>query len=310
MSTHAELGTFSFCYRSLGVHGLGISTSSNFAVLYEASQQFLKRRAPLCLADVAAAALRFERRLASGLAIAADDVYPITFGGIVEVQTTPRSRNGDSVEEGQVTVQPVSCDPQWIARHVVVAMNPRGERHDVPDLLKRLFLHPEAGRFVDTFSKLAELASRAITNADVQKLAGAVNEYRRGFDVWSAGAYTSVVKEIGERLDDQLPLKVLGWKPPGAGASESMIVILRDADCRSAVERFFGDRGWTTIPAYVTSGVCGEFMKGDGEVRITAGHRLDFVGAADLGQDLAIGRRGISCSCAIEPRTEIVLSNR
>ena len=71
---------------------------------------------------------------------------------------------------------------------------------------------------------------------------------------------------------------------------------------------YFRGIKWWAIPAYVTGGVSGEFVKANGEVRITAGHRLDFVGAADLGQDLAIKEPGRCASCAIEPRTEILLS--
>jgi hypothetical protein len=49
-------------------------------------------------------------------------------------------------------------------------------------------------------------------------------------------------------------------------------------------------------------------IKSNGEVRFTAGHRIDFIGAADLGQNVEIGLEGCCCSCAIEPRTEIVLA--
>lgn len=41
---YPKLGSFAFTYRSLNAHGIGISSSSNFAVLYEASQQFLMHR--------------------------------------------------------------------------------------------------------------------------------------------------------------------------------------------------------------------------------------------------------------------------
>src|SRR3954447_7629397 len=101
---YTELGTFSFAYRSLGVHGLGISASSNFSVLYQASQLYLKKGAPLCLEEVAEAALRFERRLALGLAVAANDVYPITYGGLLKVHTAANSGSGGPGSDGKVTV--------------------------------------------------------------------------------------------------------------------------------------------------------------------------------------------------------------
>jgi hypothetical protein len=68
-ASHSEIGTFEFTYRTLGMHGVGISASSNFAVLYEALQQYLRYGAPLDYADVASRRshssddLRLEQRL-------------------------------------------------------------------------------------------------------------------------------------------------------------------------------------------------------------------------------------------------------
>ena len=44
------------------------------------------------------------------------------------------------------------------------------------------------------------------------------------------------------------------------------------------------------------------------EIVLSAGYRFDFIGAADLGQDLRVGQFGVCCSCAIEPRAELHLS--
>jgi galactokinase/mevalonate kinase-like predicted kinase len=301
--TYIELGAFSFSYRSLGVHGFGISSSSNFAVLYEAGQLFLRNGAPLSLEAVARAALRFERRLAFGGAVAADDVYPITYGGMLKVKTQPNTKVRGVIEDGSVSVEPIAHDPRWIADHVVVAVNPHGERHDVPNLLAKLFHHPSARDIVKKISGLAEKACDAIVAQDCKKLAKAVTAYREIFDLWTGNEYTKNVSAIAEGL----PQPALAWKPPGGGASQSLIVITEKGATKTVIE-YFRRIKWWAIPAYVTGGLCGEFVKTGGDVRITAGHRLDFVGAADLGQDCAIGTPGICCSCAIEPRTEIVLT--
>ena len=341
MLPYTELGTFSFSYRTLGIHGMGISASSNFAVLYEASQQYLRNGPPLCLEEVAAAALRFERQLARGqldrdLAVAADDVYPITHGGVLKVLTAPSIQDSNM----GVSVEPIRHDTRWLADRIVVAFNPQGKRHVIPDLLDRLLNLPNAGEHIKKFTDLAHVASSAIAESykphstdkgderEIRKLADAVNRYRQEFDEWTkeaeAGApgdgvdpphgplFTRAVTDIATDLLKELTKDVvLGWKPPGGGASESLIVITPDVKGRDAVIRFFKSEKWKwrALPAYVTSGICGEFVKSDGEVRITAGHRLDFIGAADLGQDVRIRKAGCCCSCAIEPRTEIVLSS-
>lgn len=287
---------------------MGISASSNFVVLYEASQTYLKHGPPLCRGEVAAAALRSERRLALGMAVAADDVYPITHGGVLLVRTTPNIGRGNQVSEGEVNIERIPHDPRWIAAHVVVAINPEGKRHDVPGLLASLFQKKaKAQAHVRAFSALAESASLAIREKDIERLGAAVNAYREGFDHWTGGRYTMAVTEIASRMMDELETKVQAWKPPGGGASESLIVVARDGRSRQSIIAFFEAHRWVAFPAYVTSGLCSEFMKSNREIRFTAGHRLDFVGAADLGQDHRIAVAGTCCSCAIEPRTEIVL---
>lgn len=129
---------------------------------------------------------------------------------------------------------------------------------------------------------------------------------------WRSRNTQSCARRVAEELDKCIatihgPKPVFGWKPSGGGASESMITITENDTMRNVVMPFFKQRDWVALPAHVTSGICGEFITNNGDVRITAGHRLDFVGAADLGQDIAIGHAGCCCSCAIEPRTEIVL---
>ena len=241
---------------------MGISASSNFAVLYAASQQYLKYGPPLSPNQVAIAALQFERSQAQGLAIAADDVYPIAQGEVLKICTTPNVNVDGKDIPGEVTVERISHDPRWIAEHVVVAFNKAGTRHDVPDLLRKLIHHPTAATYIEQFSQLAEQACGAISESDIHNLAGAVTAYRKGFDQWTEHAYgrpvyTEQVKAIAADLVDQLPLKVLSWKAPGGGASESIVVLSPKVKSRDAVIKFFESRDWTAMPALVTQDVCG-----------------------------------------------------
>jgi hypothetical protein len=305
---YTEIGSFSFSYGSLGVHGMGISSSSNFAVLYEAAQSYLRHGPPLSPRSIAEAALRFERRWALGAAVAADDVFPITYGGLVKVYTEPNRLEDHTFIEGKVRTEQVSHDPGWVAEHVVVAFDPHGERHDVPNLLRGLCDHPRAKSYIPLLSGLADQAAQAIGGEEIDGLAAAINDYKAMIDEWMKGRYLSHIAEMAAALTRALPDKVAAWKPPGAGASKSVIVIVRGKAARDQVIGFFDKNGWTAVPAYVTTGVCGEFLTAGGSVRLTAGHRIDFVGGADLGQDVAIGVGGICCSCAIEPRSEFVIS--
>jgi len=99
---------------------------------------------------------------------------------------------------------------------------------------------------------------------------------------------------------------VLAWKPPGGGATHALIVVVEDPPAGDRVLAFLRDAGWWASPVRVTGGLRAE-AGGAGPIRFTAGHRVDFVGVADLGQDRAIATPGRCCSCAIEPRGEIIL---
>ena len=315
-----ELGSFSFCYRTQGVRGMGFSSSSNFAVLYEAMNYYLRNGPPLDVAAVAEAALSFERRLALGMAVAADDVYPVVYGGVNKIQTSANISGKSKKPRSGVKVTPVPHDPRWLSDHVTVALRPNGKRHDIPDLLAGLFRAPEAATTVRQISALARHAARAVSACDIGRLAEAVNRCRTLVDAWTVAAprnsakrraepppFTRSIAGLAAEMECELKNQVLAWKPPGGGASESMIVLSPNVTARDAVIDFFKCREWCAHAACVTTGLSGEFMTNNGEVRITAGHRLDFVGGADLGQGVGHGVAGCCCSCTIEPRTEIIV---
>ena len=296
------LGTFTFTYRAPTLHGMGLSSSSNFAVLYEAAQQYLRGGGLPAPEAVARAALRFERRNEGARAVAADDVYPITYGGVLKVHTEPDAMHDGVPQPGAVRVEPVPHNAGWIARHTLVAFDPRGERHYVPDLLARLFEHPDAAGYVTRFSACADAACDAIAREDVAALAEAVNAYRDDCDDWMGGEFCGAVRDFATHL----PGGVLAWKPPGGGATHALIVVVEDARAGDRVLTFLRGEGWWASPVRVTDGLRAETGDG-GRPRFTAGHRVDFVGVADLGQDRAIATPGRCCSCAIEPRGEVIL---
>lgn len=189
----------------------------------------------------------------------------------------------------------------------MIAFDPSAKRHDVPGLLNSLFDHEDARTYVEKISRLAEAASKAISNLDIDGLGQQVLSYISLFDEWSNGQYTAYscdkAKQLERVLDDQL----VAWKPPGGGATKSIAAFLRDEKARDKALTFFKRQGWWATPLYVTGGISAEFIRSDGQVRFTAGHRLDLIGAADLGQDPKIGVSGECCSCAIEPRAELII---
>lgn len=299
------LGEYSFRYRSLAVHGFGISASSNFAVLSAASQLFLKGGPAFSLDDVAKRALEFDRSQTGNLCVAADDVYPIVYGGVVTVHTTLASGQGNGV-----AVRPVPYCPDWISKHIVLAFNRDGERHDVKGLLDSLFRHPDAKTFVKDISEQATAAAAAISCQNIQRLAKCVNKYRRIFHKWTKKRFINptvrqVITELKTRYTKE---NILAWKPPGAGASEALAILTPDRVSRDIVLDYFEHkRGWWSSPAYVSMGLCAETITADNHARFTAGHRFDLVGGADLGQAPEIDEDGVCCSFAIEPRSELVL---
>lgn len=270
-----ELGDFSFRYRSLAVHGFGISASSNFAVLYQASQLFFKHGPPASREEIARKALEFDRRQANDLCVAADDVYPIVYGGVVTVHTTSEFTKPDN----GVSVTLVTHDARWIADHVAIAFRPKGKRHDVPNLLANLFQHARRTEFVNKIRQQAEDAAAAISadTPDVEKLADSVNQYRNMFNEWTENRYINeVVNSVASDLNNRCSGNILAWKPPGAGASEAIAIITPDKNARDVVLDYFLQRSdeWWCSPVYVSTGLCSEFIHSDGHVRFTAGHRL------------------------------------
>jgi hypothetical protein len=281
------------------LHSQGFSHSSREHLLDEAERWHRKHAGPIAIADVARQALACERE-DSPIAIAAQDVYSIAQGGVVAIET---------LADGGIAAAPIPHEPRWIAEHVAIGVKLDGQRHDSPTLLRDLVDHQEARRYVRRISLQAGLAADAIRHADPLALAASVNAYRRLFDEWSAHRYICpTAAEVAQHLERTLGKKtLLGWKLPGAGGCSSIVVITTDID---AVASQLESAGWLFMPALVTGGLRCEELAEQGLVRVSAGYRIDFVGAADLGQDPRIAEDGLCVSAAIEPRGERVFAVR
>lgn len=279
------------------LNGFGVSASSNESVLRTLSRYCLVNGGPPAPEKLAKEALKLERRLADGRAIAANDVYPIVFGGIQMIHTY-------SV---RVMPEPIRGVEEWLGQHLTVAFQPNGSRHDAAKMLKKLVQNRQlACYYIRKFSQFAAMVAVALKTSDLVNLAWAMTQYRELFDKWTQYAYTSETQGIMQKLQAALPSKVMSWKPPGAGACGSLIILSPNKEARDLVIQFLRNEGWCASPAVVTGGASTEILPHN-KVRITAGYRLDLIGAADLGQDSTIRQCGCCIGVAIEPRAEMFL---
>jgi len=303
-------GNGGFCpyilkYESPG-GGRGGAGSSREIVLNAARDIYFRDGPPVLEDDVARLALARERREA-GLPIAADDVYPIVFGGVVTVTTRPMCGQRETISSEDIEIEPVNVRHKWLAERVVLAHDESAEPHHAPDLLKHLFSSRSAPDYISRISKLADTASKAISNEDIETLAAQITEYVRLFDEWSNGRYTQYSCGKALELKDRLGDDFLAWKPPGAGGTKSIGAFVRHKPALRRAKSFFEANGWSAMPLLVTSGLCAEYIRSDGSVRFSAGSRFDFIGLADCGQE--IGAAGKCCACAHEPRSFLTIQH-
>lgn len=281
------------------LEGLGLAQSSQMLILNAALASFWLHEGRVNLRFVLESALGQERILAHGRRIAAQDVVTELVGGAVLVDTLP----GRGAE---VSWRGVQCDREAVAKHMVFAHRREGSRHRAGDLLQVLFAHPMAREYVRELSQCAEAAAKALAKGAFADLARVVTVGRGHFDQWSDGAFTNGLRTIGDRLDARFKGRI-GWKPAGAGACLSIIVIVEPSAVRDDVLAFLAEDGWTAEPVRVTEGLNVQVEGAEGMIRISAPLRVDLVGAADLGLDEGIGCSGVCCALAVEPRRELTL---
>ncbi len=232
-------------------------------------------------------------KAAAGYAIAAQDVGSIAYGGVCRV----------AIRGCGVEVQTLDHDVHWISSHTVIALDPAGSPHKASVLLRDLIADPRAGRFVRCLSRTAERAAAAIRARDVASLGDAVNRSRHLFNEWASGRYvTPEVAHIAGLLQKEFGRSVYGYKPPGAGAASVLMAMTDDV---GGVIAFLNSVGWYAWAARVTRGLDCQPCAGHKLIRMTAGHRIDFVGAADLGIALPVEEAGVCVSCCVEPRNAL-----
>jgi hypothetical protein len=248
----------------------------------EAGLQLVQHGGRLDLATAIAAALGREQQ-AAGFPVAVQDVVSIAHGGVTEIRCDPA---------GSYSARHLNVDPAWIAEHIVIAMTP-GKPHSTPTLLSDLLNHSGATGFIETISGLAMRAAAALERGRAKDLANAVNAYRETFGCWQPLFVSDEVRQMIAGLQSDCGPAVLGWKPPGAGAAQSCIIVTED---REAVLASLQAQGWFGMPALVTDG-----LRLDSR-RISCGYRIDFVGAADLNVAAGVETVGFCVSAAIAPR--------
>ncbi len=274
--------------------GAGISVSANQGVLRAGSGYFLETGEIPSRREVLIRALRTERTRAKGRLVGTQDVAALVCGGVVMVRTG---------RSGHVGVRRLACDRRWLFRRFVWAFDPTGPRHHAPTQLSEMLDHPEAGRFVDEISALAREAADALQRCDELAVALAIERYVGLFQEWSGGRYVPAdLEEVVTGLRRAMGPAALAAKPPGAGGAACLMVQVAAGAANAAIDYFRGI-GWIAQRARLARGLAAEVIDAN-SAWFCAGHRLDVIGAADLGRDPAIGRDGVCLAMAVRPVSE------
>jgi hypothetical protein len=286
-------------YTMRGAPGFGISDSSTRGVLEAAGELCREGRWPIDREEVIALALMAEWDRARGRWIGIDDVVPIVHGGALEVRT---------LAPGTITATPIAVDAEFVRRHLLSGFNPGGQRHHVPDLLESLFTHPRARAHVAAISKVALAASAALHEGELDHLASCVRRYMRLFCSWSGNRVINrAFAEMAWRLETALGKRLWAVKPPGAGGAESLVALLEE-NAMGEAQDVLAQCGWSSWPVTISQGLTCHLDPSGRWVRFAAPHRIDLVGAADLGLDPSIAADGVCCSLAIDPLCELWLT--
>ena len=284
-------------YRWSDLHGMGFSFSSSRSALVCAGQLYYQFGCPPDPEAVLERAAHQERVAAGGRVVGLQDLAAIIHGEAVEVRTSAG---------GGVVVEHVGGDPLWLSEHALVAYEPRGTRHSAPGLLEGLFDHPRARDFVGRISELGARASEAYQRSDPAGLARAVGRYVDLFSEWTGGRYVNAdAHQMASRLGSALGGRLLAWKPPGAGSASSLAALVDGPTALGEAVSVCRAWGWVAAPVALSEGLTCHLMESG--VTFTAPLRLDWVGAADLGADPAIGVDGTCFGIALEPRNELVI---
>lgn len=291
-----------------GLPARGFAFSSTKACLRAAGDLYLEggllqKTLPPRPASIAERALKMEKAVA-GVDVAANDVTPIMYGGVVQVDT-----NGST---GEITHEAIDVDQEWLSSHVVVAYRHNGKTHHNENVLRKLVDAEDTPKFVEEISGLSRQMREALAlgqghhDGAIVCVAELINTYRQiFFERWGEQAGLKLIHpeivEVASELLGCADLKVVAWKPPGAGAASSIISVTSNAE--GVIDWFKHRPGqWTAHRAAITRGLSLDPSEDDQTVTFSAGGRIDLIGAADLG----VFRKasGTCISMAIGPRSK------
>jgi galactokinase/mevalonate kinase-like predicted kinase len=297
--TSSRRGKVNITLSKEGPHSLGTASSSSAFLAFSGAELWLEHGRSPDLDAVVARALLYERARANGRFVGAQDVAIEAHGGVGLVHTSA---------SGSIRTERIPCDVTQISRQLLFAHDPVGQRHHAPELLEHLFGHRQAREFVRALSDQATQAGEALRGGDFPRFGHAMTRAGAIFDEWSGGlAISPAARQAICLLKEGLGPRFLGAKAPGAGHASSLMVLVDDGAAPAAREALRAT-GWTVEPVVVTGGLQFRQVRRGGLVRISAGQRLDAVGASDLGGDSSIREDGVCCGIAIEPRCVATLA--
>ena len=284
-----------------GHPAVGMSASSNKAILHavfdclvEGQLETVLQLTKATIESTLKRALDTESSRVEGRKVAGQDVTAICTGDVSLISTSPGRLPRSEIVRG---VQ------AGLEGHLLFGFDPNGTKHHIPELLTRLLEHPKAKSLVKKISRLALDAKQAMETNNLQALGNHMSDYRELLTIWNPNFVLPAVGEMASRLQTNLGNNLYAWKPPGGGSATSIFAIVEEVE--PAVE-ILTKQGWIAFPVTVSEGLRIRDRQ-QNRLTITAPHRLDFIGYADLGENPAIGVEGHCLAVAVEPTSSLTI---
>lgn len=285
-------------YEWSGLYGIGLASSSVASCAGAIRDMLHTGRIPKPndedLSEIASRALELER-IGSDFDVAAQDVYTIVFGGIRCVYTAPKA----IVKTERILM----ADPAFFDTHGFYCWCPSPERHKAPVTLSRLLSHARATDYVKTFSALSTEGAEAIEMSQIDRLIKVVSQYGDLYDEWAgvcrlSKLAQSLKKSMSANLRENFSLT-----PLGAGFADSFLFLGESPGETAAAARFAEESGWRMMQLQPVSGICLVINKN--QLSASIPHRVDLIGAADLGTSEGLSVAGTCLSLAVAPTNHL-----
>jgi len=111
------------------------------------------------------------------------------------------------------------------------------------------------------------------------------------------GYVNNPVRAVVDYLQRDLGSGLISFKPPGAGAACSCILLTSDESSQSRARTLLAQQGWRSMPVWLNDGL--QLLQTPGGANVTAPARADLVGAGDLSAQF--GLDGCCLSLPIRP---------